>query len=93
MLSDRDTHRTWQLVRSTLYEVLECLVDIQLGIQIISNDIQHIRRLIGTICGLRTFDIHWLLTLYFLNNTMLLVGNNTISKLYVLTEAAYQCLA
>ena len=93
-------HETWirslsqeDHVRSTFYEVLECLMDIQLRIQVAGNNIQHVRRFIASDGRLRAINIGSTLTFYLLNDTMLFICDDTISKLNVLTKASCQRLA
>ena len=92
MLCNRQTDRTRQLIGVTLDETLECLMQVKLGIDVMGNGIQHLRRLIA-LSGWHWVDIDGLAAFYVYRHVVLLVGHHTIVQLDICTETTTEHLA
>ena len=94
MLCDRESYRARQLVRVTLDKAIECLVGIQLWIDILrSGSVEHSRSLIGTMADRHCLDLCGFIGNDILRQAVLLIRYDTVLQLDALTETACEHLA
>jgi len=91
MLSDSNTHRAWKLVGITLDEVLERLLRIKLGVELLRHCcIENGRRLISARSGLRAVDAGGAVALYLHHLAILAIDHEAIGQLDVIVETGVE---
>ena len=93
MLGNGEAYRARQFVAVALDERLECLMDIQLRVEVMQGGIEHRGSLVGTLSSPRSLNLGRLLALNVLRQLMSLVGNDSVSQPDAGTEATCQYLA
>ena len=88
MLGNRETNSAGQFVAASFYEIIKCLLGIELRIEILGHSrIEGCGRLVTACGGLWTLDTDCIISLHVGGETMGLVGHNTIGESYSSAEA------